>query len=201
MALVKQLKFEEQFAFYGAYHSEWRNQLIHIIFVPAIVWTIFVWMACMPDFTNTNGLEKGQTFRKDWGLLMCLALSGYYISLEPVSGVPCTLALFALHISANMFVGLENKKHGPKSVASMPRGTAWKIAMLLHVVSWVAQIKLGHEQFEGRKPALLDNFFQAIVMAPFFVWNEILWGLGFNLEIKEVVEPLLQAAKAHLEHS
>ena len=35
----------DQLAFYGAYHHNKWNQLIHLIFVPAIMWSAFVWAA------------------------------------------------------------------------------------------------------------------------------------------------------------
>ena len=33
--------------------------------------------------------------------------------------------------------------------------------------------------FEGRKPALVDSFWQALLTAPFFVWFEVLFALGY----------------------
>ena len=33
---------------------------------------------------------------------------------------------------------------------------------------------------EGRKPALLDSFFQSLVLAPLFVWFELLFLLGYR---------------------
>ena len=38
----------DQLAFYGAYHSNKWNQLIHFVFVPAILWTVAVWLAYTP---------------------------------------------------------------------------------------------------------------------------------------------------------
>jgi hypothetical protein len=35
----------EQLSFYGAYHHNRWNQLIHFIFVPSILWSIMVWLA------------------------------------------------------------------------------------------------------------------------------------------------------------
>jgi uncharacterized membrane protein YGL010W len=73
-------------------------------------------------------------------------------------------------------------------------------AALLHAFSWIAQF-IGHGVAEGRAPALLDNliggrtsvftllltwltllFFLsiAVVLAPFFVHLEILFGLGYR---------------------
>jgi 2-hydroxy fatty acid dioxygenase len=40
------------------------------------------------------------------------------------------------------------------------------------------QIHPGHAVFEGRKPALLDSFVQSLVVAPLFVFLELLFALG-----------------------
>lgn len=66
-------------------------------------------------------------------------------------------------------------------------GTANKVAGGLFVVSWIAQF-VGHGKFEGRAPALLDNLVQALVLAPFFVWMEVLFKLGYRPELRERVE-------------
>jgi 2-hydroxy fatty acid dioxygenase len=61
--------------------------------------------------------------------------------------------------------------------------TANTWALALHVICWLAQF-LGHGVFEGRAPALLDNLVQAFFLAPFFVWMEILFYLGYRPELK-----------------
>ena len=57
------------------------------------------------------------------------------------------------------------------------------IAIGVHVVSWLAQF-VGHGVFEGRAPALLDNLVQALFLAPFFVWLEVLFMFGYRPELK-----------------
>ena len=39
--------------------------------------------------------------------------------------------------------------------------------------------------FEGRAPALLDNLVQAFLQAPFFVWLELLFKVGYRKELQE----------------
>lgn len=53
----------------------------------------------------------------------------------------------------------------------------------IHIVSWLAQF-VGHGKFEGRAPALLDNLVQALLLAPLFVWMEILFFFGYRPELK-----------------
>ena len=65
----------------------------------------------------------------------------------------------------------------------------WALGIFL--VSWIAQF-IGHGVFEGRAPALLDNLVQAIFLAPFFVWMEILFSLGYRPELKSRVDSAVE---------
>jgi len=59
------------------------------------------------------------------------------------------------------------------------------------VVSWLAQF-VGHGVFEGRAPALLDNIFQALFLAPLFVWLEFLFLLGYRPELKSRLDKMVE---------
>ena len=65
----------------------------------------------------------------------------------------------------------------------------WAAGMFIS--SWVAQF-IGHGVFEGRAPALLDNLIQALVLAPFFVWMEILFFIGYRPELKSRVDSAVE---------
>jgi len=65
----------------------------------------------------------------------------------------------------------------------------WAIG--IHIVSWLAQF-VGHGKFEGRAPALLDNLFQAIFLAPFFVWLEVLFALGYRPDLKSRLDKAVE---------
>ena len=51
---------------------------------------------------------------------------------------------------------------------------------------------IGHGMFEGRAPALLDNLFQAVFLAPLFVWLELLFKFGYRRELQDRVEKAVQ---------
>jgi len=36
---------KDQMAFYGAYHNNFLNQLVHVVFVPLLMWSALVWAA------------------------------------------------------------------------------------------------------------------------------------------------------------
>jgi uncharacterized membrane protein YGL010W len=90
--------------------------------------------------------------------------------MEPVAG----LGVAPIILGSTAYLGHLLEVHG--SVVNH-----WAIA--IHVVSWIAQF-IGHGKFEGRAPALLDNLVQALFLAPFFVWFEILFYFGYRPELK-----------------
>lgn len=69
--------------------------------------------------------------------------------------------------------------------------TANSWAGAINITCWLAQF-IGHGKFEGRAPALLDNLVQAIFLAPFFVWFEILFSLGYRPELKRRVDQAVE---------
>jgi uncharacterized membrane protein YGL010W len=83
-------------------------------------------------------------------------------------------------------------------LASTYGSTANTWAGAVEVVCWIAQF-IGHGKFEGRAPALLENLVQAFFLAPFFVWFEILFSLGYRPELQrrvnKAVEEQLQKFK------
>jgi len=94
--------------------------------------------------------------------------------MEPVAG-----ALFApILIGATAYSNHLTSTYG---------ATANKWALAVNSVCWIAQF-IGHGKFEGRAPALLDNLVQAIFLAPFFVWFEILFALGYRPELKRRID-------------
>lgn len=55
------------------------------------------------------------------------------------------------------------------------------------VISWIFQF-VGHGVFEKRKPALLDNLVQSLVLAPYFVLFEVLFKLGYMPQLRDQLE-------------
>jgi uncharacterized membrane protein YGL010W len=117
------------------------------------------------------------------GTFAAMTWGGLYLLLEPVAGG--ALALISLGAAAGTnYFRLQD-----------PAGTT-KVAIAVHIVCWLLQF-LGHGKFEGRAPALLDNLFQAIFLAPLFVWLELLFILGYRPELKKRVDQavLVEIAK------
>ena len=70
-------------------------------------------------------------------------------------------------------------------------GTAWTVFAIFFVGGWVFQL-VGHV-WEGRRPALADNLFQAFI-GPMFIMAEVLIALGLKQELKAVIENAPKAA-------
>jgi uncharacterized membrane protein YGL010W len=104
------------------------------------------------------------------GTIVASLYSTLYVLMEPVAGGMLAPLLLAATAYAN-------------HLTSTYGMTANYYAIGLHIFAWVAQF-VGHGIFEGRAPALLDNLVQALFLAPFFVWLEVLFFLGYRPELK-----------------
>ncbi|PPR03873.1 hypothetical protein CVT26_000871 [Gymnopilus dilepis] len=162
---------EKQLTFYGAYHSNKVNILIHIICVPMIVWTFQALVAPLPvpDFLPTYhyALNDYMLFEVNYASIMGAIYLAYYFILEPVAALSYTPQMLVTVLTATAF----SKTPGYVTTAAT-----------VHAFSWIAQF-LGHGLAEGRAPALLDNLLGAVVLAPFFVHLEILYALGYRPEM------------------
>lgn len=104
------------------------------------------------------------------GTIAALVYSTLYVLMEPVAGG----MLAPLLLSATAYANHLTSTYGM---------TANYWALGIFIMSWLAQF-VGHGVFEGRAPALLDNLVQALFLAPFFVWLEVLFWLGYRPELK-----------------
>lgn len=185
------------FAFYGAYHSDPINQRIHQVFVPAIYTTALVFLtrastgitaSSLPSlFTpvlKALGEGKGGGGSISAGLPVALGYAAYYWSLTVVERPLLGLSASALALGALPLAHAWMGNLGPHAMTG---------AIVVHVMSWVAQF-YGHGVHEGRSPALLDNLFQALVMAPLFVFIETLMGMGLLGDFKASVDPIIEKA-------
>jgi uncharacterized membrane protein YGL010W len=121
------------------------------------------------------------------GTIGALTYVTLYILLEPVVGF--ILAPAILGITA--FMNYLTMTYG---------ATATAYSIILNVLSWIFQF-IGHGAFEGRAPALLDNLFQAIFLAPLFVFLEVFFFFGYRPELQRRVEAGVQKKIAEFKSS
>ncbi|KAK2780847.1 hypothetical protein FQN52_008305 [Onygenales sp. PD_12] len=172
------LDLEKQFTFYGAYHHNPVNIAIHITCVPII-------MLCMFQLATLTGpllpLPPSLTLPSlppNLGTLAATLYALLYILMEPVAGTLLSPFLLGGAMLANHLTTTYGR-------------TATHYGLAIQVAAWILQF-VGHGKFEGRAPALLDNLVQAFFLAPFFVWLEVLFGLGYRPQLKRRIDERVQ---------
>ena len=130
--------------FYESYHQNTLNKLVHIFFVPILLWT---------------GLSIADTFDYVLAKTVAACYSGYYIYLDKKVGISYTLILLLMIYNLHLFSLITN--------------------VFIHIFSWIMQI-LSHKYIEKNSPALISGFWDSLTIAPFFVWMEIWWFLGYK---------------------
>eukprot|EP01059_Diplonema_ambulator_P010399 TRINITY_DN20422_c0_g1_i1.p1 TRINITY_DN20422_c0_g1~~TRINITY_DN20422_c0_g1_i1.p1 ORF type:complete len:197 (+),score=30.08 TRINITY_DN20422_c0_g1_i1:59-592(+) len=171
---------EQQLAFYGEYHANRVNQWIHITCVPIILWTAMVFV----------GRLEVMDIPAPW--VVAAVYGVFYVLMDPVVGGLYCGILVAMAKTSTQF--------------AKEQDDAMTIAVGVHVVAWILQF-IGHGVFEKRAPALLDSFLQSLMLAPFFVFIEVLFMFGFRKDVHNRVQDIVgkrilefrksQAAKAN----
>ncbi|KAJ3673780.1 hypothetical protein LUZ60_005772 [Juncus effusus] len=150
------LDLENQFAFYGAYHSNPTNILIHTFFVWPIFYTALVLLQFTPALMSFSfGLKLNLAF------VSAIVYAVYYVLLDKKAGSLGAVLCFLCLVGSDLLA----------SVLGFSLG--WKVILASQLLCWTGQF-IGHGVFEHRAPALLDNLAQAFLMAPFFVLLEVL---------------------------
>ncbi len=155
---------EEQMSFYAAYHQDARNKLSHFIGVPAIIFGLFIALGWLR-------VEAGDVTLTAAMLLAAIVMV-WYFALD----LPLALAMLVVNGALIYLADLV-------AVQPLKVGAIWFLAFFGG--GWVIQL-VGHV-FEGRKPALVDNFFQVFV-APIFLAAEVFFALGYKPKLHEAVQ-------------
>lgn len=161
MAAASDSFFTRQLAIYSSYHRDGRNRATHFIGIPAIVFSILVPLALVSD----SGISLAV-------LVGILAVLGW-VALDRMIGIAMIVMVLPFVLIADWIA----RNHGS--------GTAWTVFAVFFVGGWAFQL-LGHV-WEGRRPALADNLFQAFI-GPMFIMAEILMALGLKRELKTVID-------------
>lgn len=156
---------EKHFAFYGAYHSDPVNILIHVLFVWPIFYTSLLLFHYTPPLLRLPLplplLAAGAHLHLNFAFVFAAVYALFYVAMDRKAG-----SLAAL-LCALCWLG-----SGSLAVR-LGFSLGWKVVLAAQLFCWTGQF-IGHGVFEKRAPALLDNLTQALLMAPFFVLLEIL---------------------------
>ena len=157
---------EEQMSFYLRYHRHPKNKLTHFVGVPLIMFSLFVLLGLVRVPLGETSITAAS--------VLAIAVLAYYFRLDAVLAVAMTLFTAVLLIAANR-------------VCTLGVPTALAVFAATFVGGWILQL-VGHA-FEGRRPALVDNFFQVLI-APIFLMAEVFFAFGYKRDVAERVERL-----------
>jgi uncharacterized membrane protein YGL010W len=157
--------FRRELATYASYHRDARNRATHFVGIPAIAFSLLV------PLSLWRFQFLGMDASAAW-VLAVLALIGW-IALDVAIGLAMAAVIVPMLIVAEWIARTQGAT------------TAWIVFVLCFVGGWMFQI-VGHV-WEGRRPALIDNLFQAFI-GPMFIMAEVLIALGLKQELKAVVE-------------
>jgi len=155
---------EQQMSFYAAYHQDARNKATHFVGVPMIIFGLFIAL-------GWARIELGGITLTAAMLLAAVVLVWYFLL-----DVPLALAMLVTNAVLLYLADLVSQQ-------TIGIGAAW--FLVFFGGGWVIQL-IGHV-YEGRKPALADNFLQ-IFVAPIFLAAEVFFALGYKPALHAAVQ-------------
>jgi uncharacterized membrane protein YGL010W len=158
--------FRRQLAEYADYHRDERNCLMHIVGNP-----ILFLAAVLPLSLLSIPLFGMQTSVAALLVIPALIL---WISWDVGLGLAIVAAAIPLLLAAGTIAN-------HVSVAAV-----WIITGFLTVVGWGLQI-VGHQIYERRRPALLDNPIHMLI-SPMYLFAKLFVALGFRRDLAALLQ-------------
>ncbi|MGA8692475.1 MAG: Mpo1-like protein [Xanthobacteraceae bacterium] len=158
--------FHRQLAEYADYHRDQRNCLMHIMGNPIL----FV-AAVLPLSLMSVTVFGVQTSAAPLLVIPALIL---WIAWDVGLGLAIVSAAIPLLLIAAI-------------IANHVRVAAvWVITALLAAIGWALQI-IGHQFFEQRRPALLDNPIHMLI-SPMYLFAKLFVALGFRRDLAALLQ-------------
>jgi uncharacterized membrane protein YGL010W len=159
--------FQRQMADYVEYHRDPRNCMAHVFGI------IFLFLAAIVPFT----LWPLSIFGVHGTLasVMVLPVLIYWLILDAALGAAIVAAALLLLATAALMVN------------NLSLWAVWATTAVLAVVGVASQI-VGHQVFERRQPALVDNP-SHLLLGPMFVMAKLFIALGFRNDLAAIIGP------------
>ena len=188
------LDLAQQLTDYGCYHSQPWNQVVHFFFVPPLMLTLAVLLEVhLPALSSKSTplllpflpAPLARLSLLNWPFLVLGLYSAYYSFLDPLAGISWSMLMaLPMWLAATAWV-----EGGGSNFFFFWKGLSpAKSAGLVHLLSWLVQVGIGHAAIEGRRPALVDSFFQSVVLAGLFAWFELLFSCGYRPKLKKEID-------------
>ena len=156
--------FRRQLASYASVHRDWRNKATHFVGIPVIVFSLLLILTLWRVYP-----------------------AGREVSMALVVAVIAALGWMALDIGVGLIMAviLAPTWYAAEALAgALGVQSTWVAFVVLFVGGWALQF-LGHN-YEGKRPALVDNMFQAFI-GPMFLVAEMLVEMGYRADLADVM--------------
>lgn len=156
--------FRRELAAYAAVHRDWRNKATHFVGIPVIVFSLLLVLTLWR--IKLGGDEVSVAL-----VLAIVAVLGW-MALDLGIGLAMAVIMAAVWFAAEAFAG------------ALGAPSTWVAFGVLFVGGWILQF-LGHH-YEGKRPALLSNIFQAFV-GPMFLVAETMVAMGQRADLADTM--------------
>ena len=168
----------DQLTFYGSYHRDPVNKAIHLVCVPGIAWSALVWFAACGPLVEGAHLARwlaalgapqmvAESAVPTPAMLITALYAAYYVALEPIAGTTWVACVGApMCLTATAF-----QAGGAQRVGLRARG-----ACVLLDRSDLP----GTRRLRTKTPRAPGPLFQSLVLAPLFVWMEVMFACGYR---------------------
>lgn len=157
-AVAEERPIDRWFASYSGDHRNATNQSIHVIAVPAILWSVIALLWCVPVPITwfTAGL---------WAALAMFAAWMFYYRASRALG----LGMLAVFVAMSWLTRWLALRYGLQ--------TLLYAAIAVFVVAWIAQF-IGHK-IEGKKPSFFTDL-TYLLIGPAWVLSKLYRKLGWK---------------------
>ena len=157
--------FRRQLGAYAAVHRDWRNKATHFVGIPIIVFSLLLLLS----------LWTFQLGGREWTMSLAVAIVAVvgWMALDLGIGLAMALLMAVAWYAAEALAG-----------ALGSASAVWTAFIALFVGGWVLQF-VGHH-YEGKRPALLDNIFQAFI-GPMFLVAESFVVMGQRSDLADAM--------------
>ena len=157
--------FLRQLGAYAAVHRDWRNKATHFVGIPIIVFSLLLVLS----------LWRFELLGREWTISLAVTIVAVlgWMALDLGIGLVMALLMAVAWYAAEALAG-----------ALGSASAVWTTFIALFVGGWALQF-IGHH-YEGRRPALLDNLFQALI-GPMFLVAESFVVMGRRRDLADAM--------------
>ena len=156
--------FNRKLALYASVHRDMRNRATHFVGIPIIVFSVLLVLT----------LWRFPIAGRDVSASLVVAVVAVlgWLALDAGIGIALAVIMLIAWYAAEALAGVLG-----------PSGT-WGAFAALFIGGWIIQF-LGHK-YEGKRPALMDNIFQAFI-GPMFLVAEVMIEAGYRRDLANVI--------------